>query len=187
LRSLTVAAQLSTVLAAWKILELNLEWLPMLSGIATLAAINLLTFLRLRSSRPVTNLELFAQLSVDVFVLSLLLYYAGGSANPFVSLYLLPLVIAAATLPARYTWGMAALTTSCYSWLMVLSHPAAARGHANGYGQRLQYPRDGHVDRLCHQRDGGRLFRGQDGLSRCAAGMSCWYRYAKKFCATNVS
>jgi two-component system sensor histidine kinase RegB len=123
LRSLTVAAQLSTLLAAWKILELNLEWLPMLSGIATLAAINLLTFLRLRSSRPVTNLELFAQLSVDVFVLSLLLYYAGGSANPFVSLYLLPLVIAAATLPARYTWGMAALTTSCYSWLMVYHIP----------------------------------------------------------------
>jgi two-component system sensor histidine kinase RegB len=123
LRSLTVAAQLSTLLAAWKILELNLEWLPMLSGIATLAVINLLTFLRLRSSRPVTNLELFAQLAVDVFVLSLLLYYAGGSANPFVSLYLLPLVIAAATLPARYTWGMAALTTSCYSWLMVYHIP----------------------------------------------------------------
>lgn len=123
LRSLAVAAQLLTILAAWQILELNLEWLPMLSGIATLAAINLLTFLRLRSSHPVTNLELFAQLAVDVFVLSLLLYYAGGSANPFVSLYLLPLVIAAATLPARYTWGMAALTTSCYSWLMVYHIP----------------------------------------------------------------
>jgi two-component system, sensor histidine kinase RegB len=123
LRSLAVAAQLLTLLVVWKILELDLEWLPMLAGITTLAAINGFTMLRLRNSRPVADLELFAQLSIDVFVLSVLLYYAGGSTNPFVSLYLLPLVIAAATLPARYTWCMAALTTACYSWLMVYHVP----------------------------------------------------------------
>lgn len=123
LRSLAVAAQLSAILAAWKLLGLDLEWLPMLAGIATLVAVNLFTFFRLRSNRPVSNLELFAQLSIDVLVLSLLLYYAGGSSNPFVSLYLLPLVIAAATLPARYTWGMAALTTLCYSGLMIYHIP----------------------------------------------------------------
>ena len=123
LRSLAVAAQAFTMLAVWKILELDLEWLPMLAGTATLAMINFFTLLRLRSSRPVTNFELFAQLSIDVFILSLLLYYAGGSTNPFVSIYLLPLVIAAATLPSRYTWGMAALTTACYSCLMVYHIP----------------------------------------------------------------
>lgn len=123
LRSLAIAAQLFTLWVTWRVLRLELQWLPMLSGIATLAAINFFTLLRLRLGRPVTNPELFAQLCVDVFVLSLLLYYAGGSANPFVSLYLLPLVIAAATLPASYTWGMAALTTSCYSWLMIYHLP----------------------------------------------------------------
>ena len=66
----------------------------------------------------VSNPELFAQLSVDVIALTILLYFSGGSTNPFVSLYLLPLVIAAATLPARYTWGMAVLTTLCYTCLM---------------------------------------------------------------------
>ncbi|MDP1634341.1 MAG: ATP-binding protein, partial [Gallionellaceae bacterium] len=54
-----------------------------------------------------------------VLVLTVLLYYGGGSTNPFVSLYLLPLVIAAATLTRRHTWGMAALTLACYSLLMV--------------------------------------------------------------------
>jgi len=58
-----------------------------------------------------------------VLALSVLLYYAGGSTNPFVSLYLLPLVIAAATLPSRFTWAMAALTTACYSLLMVYYIP----------------------------------------------------------------
>ena len=79
--------------------------------------------LRLRGNRPVSNPELFAQLCADVIALSVLLYYGGGSTNPFVSLYLLPLVIAAATLPRRYTWGMAALTAACYSLLMVYYIP----------------------------------------------------------------
>ncbi|MDD4928514.1 MAG: ATP-binding protein [Gallionella sp.] len=123
LRSLAVAAQLLTLLGVWQILEMDLQWLPMLTGIAFLATVNLLSWLRLQSRKPIGNPELFAQLSIDVLVLSLLLYYAGGSTNPFVSFYLLPLVIAAATLPARYTWGMAALTTACYSGLMVYHIP----------------------------------------------------------------
>jgi len=136
LRSLAVAAQLLTLLAAWQILELELSWPPMLAAIATLATINFFTLWRLHSIKPVTNPEMFAQLSVDVLVLSVLLYFSGGSTNPFVSLYLLPLVIAAATLPARYTWGMAALTTACYSLLMVyyfpLPHPAMHMNHEMG-------------------------------------------------------
>lgn len=127
LRTLAILAQLLALLAAWKILELKLNWLPMLIGITLLGMVNFLTRLRLRSNRPVIDIELFSQLSIDVFVLSLLLYYAGGSTNPFISLYLLPLVIAAATLPPHYTWAMAALTTTCYSLLMVyhipLPHP----------------------------------------------------------------
>ncbi len=123
LRSLTVLAQLLTLLAVRKILELQLEWLPMLVSIATLATINFFTLLRLKSKSPVSNSELFFQLSADVIELSILLYYAGGSTNPFVSLYLLPLVIAAATLSAPYTWCMAALTTACYSTLMLYRIP----------------------------------------------------------------
>ena len=123
LRSITVAAQLATLAIVWKFLELELEWQPMLLAIATLASINLFSWLRLRSPRTVSSLELFGQLGVDVIALSILLYYGGGSTNPFVSLYLLPLVIAAATLPGRYTWAMAALTGACYSLLMVYYIP----------------------------------------------------------------
>jgi two-component system sensor histidine kinase RegB len=89
----------------------------------------LLTWWRLSLDFPVGNLELFLQLSVDVLQLTVLLYYGGGSTNPFVSLYLLPLVIAAATLTRRHTWGMAALTLACYSLLMVWYVPLPG-GHA---------------------------------------------------------
>ena len=118
LRSMAVAAQLLTLAATWKILELELDWQPMLLAIAALALANLFTLLRLRSSKPISNMELFGQLCMDVLALSILLYYSGGSTNPFVSLSRLPLVIAATTLPGRYTWGMAALTSACYSVLM---------------------------------------------------------------------
>ncbi len=137
LRGIAIAAQLITLSIAWKILELQLDWQPMLLTIALLSSINLFSWLRLggsegsghpaasplrglrlRRDSPVSNPELFAQLSVDVIALTILLYYGGGSTNPFVSLYLLPLVIAAATLPARHTWSMAVFTAACYSLLM---------------------------------------------------------------------
>lgn len=118
LRWIAISAQLLTLAVAWKVLALNLAWQPMLLTIAMLVIVNLLSAIRLRRATPVSNREFFAQLSVDVTGLSILLYFAGGSTNPFVSLYLLPLVIAAATLPRRHTWYMAALTLACYSMLM---------------------------------------------------------------------
>ncbi len=126
LRSFSVAAQLLTLTLVWKVLEWELDWQPMLLTIAALATINLFTWLRLSKDRPVSNPELFSQLVVDVSALTILLYYSGGSTNPFILLYLLPLVITAATLPPRYTWGMAALTTLCYTCLMKYYVPLPA-------------------------------------------------------------
>lgn len=123
LRNMAIVAQLLTLAAVWKILELELNWRPMLLTIAALAVVNFLSWLHLRSVKPVSNAELFSQLCVDVLGLTVLLYYSGGSTNPFVSIYLLPLVIVAATLPSSYTWGMAALTSVCYSVLMVYYVP----------------------------------------------------------------
>ncbi len=123
LRSIAVVAQLIMLAVVWKILKLELDWQPMLLTIVILSSINLFSWLRLRNQSPVSNLELFAQLSVDVIALTILLYYSGGSTNPFISLYLLPLVIAAAALPTLHTWSMAALTTACYSLLMVYYIP----------------------------------------------------------------
>jgi two-component system sensor histidine kinase RegB len=118
LRTIAVAAQCATLALAYHFLAMELQWLPMLAAIAALAGLNLLTWLRLRNDSPVSNAELFAQLCADVLALSVLLYYGGGSTNPFISLFLLPLVIAAATLPRGYTWAMTGITTGCYTLLM---------------------------------------------------------------------
>jgi two-component system, sensor histidine kinase RegB len=65
----------------------------------------------------------FFELLADVGCLTALLYLSGGSTNPFVSLYLLPLTIAAAALPARYAWSMAGMTVTCYTLLLFLFQP----------------------------------------------------------------
>lgn len=126
LRAIAVATQCATLALVYRFLEMELQWLPMLAAVAALAVLNLLTWLRLRNNSPVSNAELFAQLCADVLALSVLLYYGGGSTNPFISLFLLPLVIAAATLPHGYTWAMTAITTGCYTLLMKYYVPLPA-------------------------------------------------------------
>jgi two-component system sensor histidine kinase RegB len=123
LRSIAIMAQCATLFLAYWLLEIQLQWLPMLATIAALAMVNLLTWLRLSNSNPVSNSGLFAQLCTDVLALSILLYYGGGSTNPFISLFLLPLVITAATLPQAFTWAMTGITTACYTLLMMFYVP----------------------------------------------------------------
>ena len=124
-----VLAQFATLILAHRFISPDFSWSPMLGAVCFLTLVNALTWWRLSFNFPVNHFELFLQLSTDVLVLTVLLYYGGGSTNPFVSLYLLPLVIAAATLPRRDTWGMAALTLACYSLLMVWYVPLPG-GHA---------------------------------------------------------
>jgi len=123
LRGIEIGGLLLTLVLALQVLELPLPLPPIATVIALLTLVNLLTWWRLRKPWPVADGEFFGQLLVDVFAVTLLLYFSGGSTNPLVSLYLMPLVIAAITLPAAYTWAMALLTAACYTLLMFNYYP----------------------------------------------------------------
>ena len=142
LRVIAIAAQCVALALAYRFFAMKLQWLPMCATIATLAGLNLLTWLRLRNNGPVSNAELFAQLCADVLALLILLYYGGGSTNPFISLFLLPLVITAATLPHGYTWAMTGITTGCYTLLMKyyvpLQIPREMSGNTNDMAEISQ-------------------------------------------------
>ncbi|MCC2637386.1 MAG: ATP-binding protein [Moraxellaceae bacterium] len=81
---------------------------------------NFWTLWRLRRGVSVGEAGIFLQLVVDVLLMTLVLYRTGGATNPFVSYYLVPLTIAAATLRLRFTISVALLTLVAYS--MLLSH-----------------------------------------------------------------
>lgn len=118
LRIIAIISQIIIFWTVYSIIELELPWTAIIVTISLLAVLNFLTWIRLRYSWPVTNPEFFTQLLIDVAGLTALLYFSGGSTNPFISLYLLPLTIAATVLPWHYTWTMAAITISCYTLLL---------------------------------------------------------------------
>ena len=117
---------IGAIAAAWlttTYLHVKLPIFPITVILSLAFIISIASLIRLRMPWPVSNNELFAQLVIDVMVLTCLLYYSGGSTNPFAPLFLLPLVLTAATLSGWYAWVMVALTISCYSLLLFFYIP----------------------------------------------------------------
>ncbi|MEK1906908.1 MAG: ATP-binding protein [Pseudomonas sp.] len=123
IRLLVLAAQAGSVGIAYLTDILPLPWLALSVTLGISLGLCLLTLLRLRGPWPVTELEYTAQLACDLIVHSVLLYYSGGSTNPFVSYYLVPLTIAAATLPWVYSMFLAGLALTGYTALLIWYHP----------------------------------------------------------------
>lgn len=86
-------------------------------------ALNVFTWWRLKRQNPVSHLEMLTQLLLDMAILTGLFYATGGYTNPFVWMYLLPLTVAAVSLPWRQTWLVAGLAVSCYTALMFWYQP----------------------------------------------------------------
>jgi two-component system sensor histidine kinase RegB len=125
MRWLAIAGQIAAIAAARPLLDIELPVVPMLIVVALLAAFNLFTLARLKKPAPLDASELPAQLGVDIAALSVLLFFSGGAANPFVSLYLPPIAVAAAVLPPRLAWAIALLCVAAYSLLAVVNIPLA--------------------------------------------------------------
>jgi two-component system, sensor histidine kinase RegB len=119
LRNLAVAGQLIAIWVVEHQLHVVLPLKPLLITVLALVCFNVATGLRLRARLRATQLEVSFQLGVDMLVLGVLLYFSGGATNPFVSLYLLPVAIAAIALPAAYAWSIVVLAIAAYSCLMV--------------------------------------------------------------------
>ncbi|RQH03663.1 ATP-binding protein [Paraburkholderia dinghuensis] len=114
LRSLAIIGQLCTIAVVQFFLGVRLPLPAMLFVIAMEVAFNGVTWMRVAQDRPESNLELFGQIWVDLGALSALLFLSGGTTNPFVSLYLPSLAIAAAVLPWYLTGWLAAFAVTCY-------------------------------------------------------------------------
>ncbi|WP_437881696.1 ATP-binding protein [Pseudomonas sp. LRF_L74] len=123
IRILVLAAQAGSVGIAYLSDILPLPWLPLCITLGFSLVLCVLTALRWRAPWPVTDLEYAVQLGFDLIVHSVLLYFSGGSTNPFVSYYLVPLSIAAATLPWIYSIGLSALALTGYTALLIWYHP----------------------------------------------------------------
>lgn len=122
-RGISWTGFLAGVIVGVEGLGFNLNIPAVISVILVMGLINVATWWRLSWPRDVTHKEYLLHLLVDVIGLTLLFHYTGGSTNPFINYYLIPVTIAAATLPWRYAWFIAGISLLAYSLLMFFYHP----------------------------------------------------------------
>ncbi|MFJ5294955.1 ATP-binding protein [Pseudomonas sp. RC10] len=143
IRILVLGAQAGSVGFAYLFNLLPLPWLQLDITLGFSAIVCLLTAIRLRTSWPVTELEYAVQLAFDLFIHSALLFFSGGSTNPFVSYYLVPLTIAAVTLPWRYSLILSGIALALYTLMLANFYPveafAIAREKMQIYGMWLSF------------------------------------------------
>ena len=105
LRWVAVLGQLLTCIAAtWA--GALIPWGPLLSFLALTTATNALAQVRPHLFLPKAQEAACALLlGADVVILSGMLWFAGGTANPFTVFYFLPLAMSSILLPAPWAWS----------------------------------------------------------------------------------
>lgn len=138
LRWIAMLGQSAAIIVATRWLGLHFDTAPLWLGVAVLGLFNLLAFVRTRASGEPSNIEAVAHIAVDVGVLAWLIAWSGGAANPFTSLFLLPIVFAALALTVRWTWAVAALCALGYVVAVVFGQPLPHRhGTVDGFDLHL--------------------------------------------------
>jgi len=118
-------------------LAIRMPLLPMAAVLALMTLFSLSTAWRLRLDLPATQVEFLAHLLTDLTAFAVLVFFSGGATNPFVSLMLVPVVIAAVSLPARHAWMLAGVASLFYALLLFNYLPLAIADPVAAYGMHL--------------------------------------------------
>ena len=101
IRNIVISCEIIAIIVSIQILTMALPIQALFTILGLYAGLNIFTWFRIKNKRLINSREFAYQLSFDTLIFALLLYHVGGYTNPFVSLFLLPLVISAAILPQR--------------------------------------------------------------------------------------
>ncbi len=122
-RYIALAGQVLSLFFFSQIYPLGLPLTTITCLVIFFAAVTLLTHWRSYLSTPISENEFCGHLLVDIFALTSVMYFSGGATNPFISYYLVPISIAAITLPAVMTWSLTGVSLAAYSSLVFFNHP----------------------------------------------------------------
>ncbi len=131
LRLLLICAQALGLAFIGARFDLAVPWGIVVPVLGAMAIYTAWSWLRLDAGRDTGTAEFARQCAADLSALTVLIYFTGGSVNPFISLFLLPIVFAAAALPMRASVGIAIAAVACYTLLMFFSVPIGG-GHDHG-------------------------------------------------------
>jgi len=133
LRLLIIGAQVLGLVFIGARFHLAVPWPIVAAVLVAMAVYTAWSWRRLRAGGPANQGELVRQCAADLSALTVLIYFSGGSVNPFISLFLLPIVFAAATLPLRASAAIALAAIGCYTLLMFFNRPiTSGASHVHG-------------------------------------------------------
>ncbi|WP_244561502.1 ATP-binding protein [Ensifer aridi] len=134
LRWLAVLGQVATLVIVHFWLDIALPLVQMGAVILFLVGLNIVSLLRHHKQNTVTNTELFLELLLDVAALTVQLYLSGGATNPFISLYLLQVILGAVLLEVWSSWALVLITSGCFIWLTTTYRQIALpHAHSNDF------------------------------------------------------
>jgi len=131
LRSIAIIAQGLTMWLASDFFAIELPLNSMILVLSGLIALNCFSFYLYKSQKPISDKALFFELIIDVIALSLQLYFSGGTSNPFISLFLLQVIIAAILLRPIFAWIITILSIVLYVLLGFWSVQIHGLSHHN--------------------------------------------------------
>lgn len=114
LRWVSVVALALAVLAAGTLWGVHVPVAPIATLLAALAATNAVLAFQLRSPDP-SRVVIGGSLLVDSLLLTGILYFVGGPMNPFSTVYLVGITLAAVTLGHRWAVGLAGVSVALYA------------------------------------------------------------------------
>ena len=132
LRFVIIAAAALAAVVVEQRFDLALPWAMVGAVLLAMTAYSLWSWQHWHDGRPVPDAEFIRQVLADLLALSVLVYYTGGPVNPFISLFLLPIVFAAATLPLGSTIAVAAIAVGAYTLLMFFYKPVVPSHEMHG-------------------------------------------------------
>lgn len=134
IRYIALAGQVLSLFFFSQIYPLGLPIITITCLVIFFFAITLLTHWRSYLSTAISENEFCAHLLVDIFALTAVMYFSGGATNPFISYYLVPISIAAITLPAVMTWSLAGVSLAAYSSLVFFNQPIESLAPHSAHG-----------------------------------------------------
>jgi len=127
LRTIAIILQLSSVIAISLIMSLQIPLLPLLIIIVIETVFHILSIFYFKN-RTSDHKGILIQILADITFLTILMYFSGGATNAFVSLLLMPIVIAAVSLPTRFLLLISVSAVLAYTTLL-LNMPTHSMHH----------------------------------------------------------
>lgn len=138
LRPCDAVGQALAIAVAITWLHIRIPWVPLVAGVGVLLLATPIVFWRLGKPWPVSPFEATCHVAFDILLLGWALYFTGGASNPFITLLLVPVALAAAALPVRAAAAVAVLAAALYAVLVFAYVPLPDMPmHGNGFRLHL--------------------------------------------------